>query len=187
MGEEEAELSEEQKQEIREAALGLEGEDEGEPVDPRMAAVLEAAESGDLETLCSLFDQVEVNARGEDGDSPLHIACLYGQAAVVEECIRRGADVNVRDEDDSTPLHDAAAGGFEAIVAQLLLKGASTSAKDNEEDTPLHHAARGGHAAAVEKLLAACSDRTALLQMANAAGERAVDLAENDAVRALLS
>ena len=152
-----------------------------------MAAVLEAAESGDLETLCSLFDQVEVNARGEDGDSPLHIACLYGQAAVVEECIRRGADVNVRDEDDSTPLHDAAAGGFEAIVAQLLLKGASTSAKDNEEDTPLHHAARGGHAAAVEKLLAACSDRTALLQMANAAGERAVDLAENDAVRALLS
>ena len=61
MGEEEAELSEEQKQEIREAALGLEGEDEGEPVDPRMAAVLEAAESGDLETLCSLFDQVEVS------------------------------------------------------------------------------------------------------------------------------
>ena len=61
MGEEEAELSEEQKQEIREAALGLEGEDEGEPVDPRMAAVLEAAESGDLKTLCSLFDQVEVS------------------------------------------------------------------------------------------------------------------------------
>ena len=103
----------------------------------------------------------QVNARGEDGDSPLHIACLYGQAAVVEECIKRGADVNARDEDDSTPLHDAAAGGFEAIVAQLLLKGASTSAKDNEEDTPLHHAARGGHAAVVEKLLAACSDRTA--------------------------
>ena len=182
MGEEETEL--------------VEGEGEGEPIDPRMAAVLEAAESGDLETLCSLFDQVEVsrctlssrstvitpcftkcdlakstsprlamrdqvNARGEDGDSPLHIACLYGQAAVVEECIKRGADVNARDEDDSTPLHDAAAGGFDAIVAQLLLKGASTSAKDNEEDTPLHHAARGGHAAVVEKLLAACSDRTA--------------------------
>ena len=36
----------------------------------------------------------QVNARGEDGDSPLHIACLYGQAAVVEECIKRGADVN---------------------------------------------------------------------------------------------
>ena len=47
MGEEEAEL--------------VEGEGEGEPIDPRMAAVLEAAESGDLETLCSLFDQVEVS------------------------------------------------------------------------------------------------------------------------------
>ena len=103
-----------------------------------------------------------MNARGEDGDSPLHIACLYGQTAVVEECIKRGADINVRDEDDSTPLHDAAAGGFEAIVAQLLLKGASTSVKDNEEDTPIHHAARGGHAAVVTQLLTACSDRTAL-------------------------
>ena len=61
MGEEEAELSEEQKQGIREAALELEGE--SEPVDPRMAAVLQAAESGDLETLCSLFDQVEVSRR----------------------------------------------------------------------------------------------------------------------------
>ena len=59
--EDEAELSEEQKQGIREAALELEGEGEGEPVDPRMAAVLQAAESGDLETLCSLFDQVEVS------------------------------------------------------------------------------------------------------------------------------
>ena len=57
--EDEAKLSEEQKQGIREAALELEGE--SEPVDPRMAAVLQAAESGDLETLCSLFDQVEVS------------------------------------------------------------------------------------------------------------------------------
>lgn len=162
------------------------GSGDEEEIDPQMAAVLKAAESGDLQTLCSLFEQVEVDARGEDGDSPLHIACLYGQVAVVEECIRRGADVNVKDEDDSTPLHDACAGGFESIVAQLLQKGASVTAKDSEEETPIHHAARGGHAAVVQQLLTASSDRAALLQQPNAAGERAADLADNDAVRALL-
>ncbi len=46
---------------VGEEAELVEGEGEGEPIDPRMAAVLEAAESGDLETLCSLFDQVEVS------------------------------------------------------------------------------------------------------------------------------
>ena len=166
---EEAKLTEEQKQGIREVALDLEGDEDEKPVDPRMAAVLQAAESGDLQTLCSLFEQVEVNARGEDGDSPLHIACLYGQTAVVEECIKRGADVNVRDEDDSTPLHDACAGGFATIVAQLLQQGASVSAKDTEEDTPIHHAARGGHAAVVQQLLTATSDRVALPARSNAA------------------
>ena len=70
----------------------------------------------------------QVNGRGEDGDSPLHIACLYGQAAVAEECIKRGADVNAKDEDDSTPLHDASAGGFDSIVTALLKHGANATA-----------------------------------------------------------
>ena len=163
-------------------------EEEGEPVDPRMAAVLAAAEEGDLETLCGLFSEVEVNARGEDGDSPLHIACLYGQEAVVKECVKRGADVNARDEDDSTPLHDACAGGFESIVALLLQQGASASAQDTEEETPLHHASRGGHAAVVAQLLQASgSERAALLQQRSSSGESALDMADSDAVRVLLS
>ena len=74
--EDEAELSEEQKQGIREAALELEGEGEGEPVDPRMAAVLQAAESGDLETLCSLFDQVEVSRCTLPSRSPVPRPCF---------------------------------------------------------------------------------------------------------------
>ena len=122
-----------------------------------------------------------MNARGEDGDSPLHIACLYGQTAVVLECLKRGADVNAKDEDDSTPLHDACAGGFELIVAALLQRGAAFDAKDSDEETPLHHACRGGHAAVVERILKACPDsaaRVALIAAPNAAGETAAHMAE---------
>ena len=62
------------------------------------------------------------------------------------------------------------------------------SAKDNEEETPLHHAARGGHAEVVAQLLqAAAAERAVLVQQANVAGERALDMADNDAVRVLLS
>ena len=108
----------------------------------------------------------------------------------MEECIKRGADVNAKDEDDSTPLHDACAGGFEGIVAALLRQGANPSAKDSDEETPLHHACRGGHGAVVGLLLQACGDdaaaRAALIGQPNAAGEKAVDMAEGP-VRDLLT
>tara|TARA_B110001452_G_scaffold159744_1_gene132913 strand:+ start:356 stop:802 length:447 start_codon:yes stop_codon:yes gene_type:complete len=140
------------------------------------------------ELVASSCPCAQVNGRGEDGDSPLHIACLYGQAAVAEECIKRGADVNAKDEDDSTPLHDACAGGFEAIVALLLQHGALVAAKDSDEETPLHHACRGGHEAVVRLLLQACGDasaKAALIGQASASGERALDMAEGP-VRVLL-
>ena len=47
-----------EEQEV-EDILGLEEDDEPQ-VDPRMAEVLAAAESGDLATLCSLFETIEV-------------------------------------------------------------------------------------------------------------------------------
>lgn len=96
--------------------------------------------------------------------------------------------MNAKDEDDSTPLHDACAGGFESIVASLLQHGALVATKDSDEETPLHHACRGGHEAAVRLLLQACGDaaaKAALIAQPNAAGERAVDMAEGP-VRVLL-
>jgi len=158
-------------------------------IDPRMSLVLAAAEEGDVSALAELFEETSlVNAVGEDGDTALHIACLYGQKAVVDECLQRGAIVQATDEDGSTPLHDASAGGFADIVARLLAEGAQIDAVDSDGDTPLHHACNGGHANVLALLLEQAGDRRSkLLAIQNQAGATAADLAEEADVQQLLA
>ena len=167
----------------------LESEAAAEAADA-MRPVLAAAEAGDVRALSAALDQggMAVDSKGEDGDTALHMGCLYGQLAVVEECIRRGADVMAKDEDSSTPLHDASAGGHYNIVKLLLDRGASVTARDEEGDSPLHLASNGGHAAVVQLLLSHLGDkqREILLGLPNAAGQRPADLAEDPALVAQL-
>ena len=157
---------------------------EGEPkFDERMGPILEAAEQGEATIMGTLLDMASlaVDTPGEDGDTCLHIGCLYGKAGVVEECLRRGAAVTACDEDGSTPLHDASAGGFYDIVKLLLDRGAPVFVRDGDGDTPLHLAANGGHGSVAELLLARAGEQQAqqMLATENAAGSRPSDLADD--------
>ena len=49
---------------------------------------------------------------GPDGDTALHLACLYGHLGCARALLDAGADADIiNEEDGSTALHDAAAGG----------------------------------------------------------------------------
>lgn len=161
-----------------------------EAEDPMMP-VLQAAEAGDAKTLARLLDEsaIAIDQAGEDGDTALHIACLYGHAAVVVECLHRGASVTACDEDNSTPLHDASAGGHTAVVQLLLSRGARADAIDNDGDSPLHLACNGGHAHVVRLLVEhmGAEQSQALVARANANGETPVDLAEDPALRSMVA
>ena len=80
----------------------------------------------------------DVNAKNEQGRTPLHVAAWDSQASVL--LIEKGADVNAKDDDGNTPLHEAASDGNKEIVELLIAKGADVNAMDDTRRSPLDSA-----------------------------------------------
>ena len=78
-----------------------------------------------------------VNAKDENGKTPLHFAAFQGHTAIAELLIAKGADLNAKDNQGATPLHGASLFGFGLIVELLIDKGADVNAKNDDGDTPL--------------------------------------------------
>ncbi len=137
--------------------------------------IFQAAALGDLPRLHALLDEdpQRVNARDEQGRTPLYEAARNLHLAAVDLLLARGADVEARTGWGETPLSAAVAhswdkGGPE-VVERLRAAGASLSLRDalclgelprvkellaeaperlHErwwDETPLHLAARWGH------------------------------------------
>ncbi|KAJ1392208.1 Ankyrin repeat [Sesbania bispinosa] len=129
---------------------------------PHLRALSRAAQRGDVHALRLALDNLNgsIDEPVEDGDTALHLTCLYGHLECVQLLIERGANLEAKDEEGGIPLHDACAGGFTEIV-QLLLNSANNTERikrmlesvDSEGDTPLHHAARGEHVDVIRLLL----------------------------------
>jgi ankyrin repeat protein len=95
-----------------------------------------------------------------DGWTPLHLACFFGQAAVAEALISRGADVRARSHNPmrNTPLHAAAAGRSKDAVRTLLENGADVNARQEGGWTALHAASQNGDVEMVRLLIAGGAD-----------------------------
>ena len=90
----------------------------------------------------------------ELGRSPLHLAVINGQHAMVNVLINAGADVNAVDGlKKFTPLHYAAFYSYPKILEFLLTRRADLLAQDIDGNLPLHFAAANGSAATVKILL----------------------------------
>jgi len=140
-----------------------------------------------------------VNAKDNDGDTPLdwaidygetetadllrkhggkhgtiHIAILGGDAEGVKEFLAGGADVNAKNQRGWTPLFTAAYYGHKEIVELLISKGADVNAKtDKGGSTPLHTA---DNKEIAELLIAEGADVNAK----NDGGKTPLDYAETD-------
>tara|TARA_B110000014_G_scaffold253902_1_gene233852 strand:- start:5576 stop:5887 length:312 start_codon:yes stop_codon:yes gene_type:complete len=58
----------------------------------------------------------DVNAKTEEGATPLHEAAGWGHKEIVELLIDKGADVNAKSKFGRAPLHIAAIAGHNEIV-----------------------------------------------------------------------
>jgi len=87
----------------------------------------------------------DVDSRGFDNLTPLHMASLRGHEQVALVLLESGADVTAQNDDDQTPLHVASREGHLQVVLTLLKHGASTTARDKARITPLHLALNPRH------------------------------------------
>ena len=79
----------------------------------------------------------DVNQRGFDEDTILHLASRWGNVNDVVELIAAGAEVNAVGDIGNTPLHEAANQLYVEVVNVLVNAGADTTIKNEFGQTPL--------------------------------------------------
>ena len=102
-------------------------------------------ETATLEQVTACLDTgVDLEAKDDDGRTPLHLAAFYNEnPAVIEALLAAGADVKAQDKYKRTPLHRAAQFNENpAVIEALLNAGADPKTENNLGQTPLHDAAR---------------------------------------------
>merc|ERR1719340_156162 len=94
-----------------------------------------------------------LDAKTNDGTTPLMLAARLAIEGMVEALIEAHADVNAADEKGKTALHWAASVNNVEAVNVLLKNNANRDAQDNKDETPLFLAAREGSYQAARALL----------------------------------
>ncbi|CAG4927500.1 unnamed protein product [Colias eurytheme] len=99
----------------------------------------------------------DVNLKGPEGMTALHMAAQHGGGDVAALLLRGGAAPNARDSGGWTPLVRAAENSHAEVVRLLLKHGADASATDNEGNGVIHWCVLAGDATCLQLLLDAAS------------------------------
>ena len=93
--------------------------------------IWEAVATGNIEVVKQhLADGTDVNAKAEEGWTPLHLSVQNGKKEVSELLISEGADVNAMNMWGGTPLQLAAREGRKEIAELLIENEADLNVKD---------------------------------------------------------
>ena len=123
----------------------------------RLARVGHPSEADEISRLRAMIKESPdlINARDQNGRTPLHKAADNGQLLVTQYLLENGANIDAKETQDlqGTALHLAADEGNKALVELLLQKGASVEAVESGGLTALHAAASKGFRSIVELLI----------------------------------
>jgi ankyrin repeat protein len=104
------------------------------------------AEKGHLDVARDLIEAgADVNAKDNEGLTPLYMCALGGHVEVARALIEAGADVNAKKDNGVTPLHMCAYTGHLEVSRALIEKGADVNAKEDDGVTPLYVCSQEGH------------------------------------------
>lgn len=81
--------------------------------------------------------EINLNATNSKHQSPLHLATIRGDIAIVQWLLKRGANPDLQDSQGNTALHHAVRLSLEDIVSALLAAGAGVNLLNEAEQAPL--------------------------------------------------
>ncbi|KAM9386084.1 DNA-binding protein RFXANK [Pholidichthys leucotaenia] len=105
-------------------------------------------------------DSSLLSRQDERGFTPLMWAAAFGEKAVVDFLLEKGADPKTIARERESALTLASSGGYVDIVDSLLRHEVDINTYDWNGGTPLLYAVRGNHIKCVEVLLARGADMT---------------------------
>ncbi len=101
----------------------------------------------------------KLDAKDEDGYTPLHTAVIYGNYTAANHLLKHGANPNVPDISSAhdlkheSALHMAVDNCDVYMVDILATHDASLDIEDENSDTPLHYASKLGYTGIIHKLV----------------------------------
>jgi ankyrin repeat protein len=132
----------------------LANESEPAAADRRATHLIDLLRAGDLAAFNAeaAADPSALNGRGIDGSTPFMYAALYGDGALLQQLLAKGADANAHNDGNATALIYAAPSLEKTRV--LVDAGADVNARTDDGRTPLFIAAGiAGNIATVRLLL----------------------------------
>lgn len=128
-----------------------------------------------------LGQQADVNTKGLDQWTALHLAAKSGHVEILKELLaQEGIEIEACSSMKRTPVHVAAEFDHAEVVKLLLAQGADINSRDFDESTPLHVASQYGSLNTLDYLL---KETKAELAAKNKFGYTASDIAQNLSVR----
>jgi beta-lactamase regulating signal transducer with metallopeptidase domain len=123
------------------------------------AALIEAAEDGDLQSISELLlAGADVNLAVDGDGNPLIAAAARGRLQAARLLLDRGADPNAAVDGDGSPLIAAARGGHVDVATLLLQRGADVNQIVDGDENPLIQASGAGHLDMVKFLVSRGAD-----------------------------
>lgn len=122
----------------------------------RLLPLHEAVSLGDLDEVLQLVaDEVDVDCRNANCETPLHRAAWHGRLDLVNALLQANADPMALDKKGKTPLRKAY--DNQDVAMALLAAGSDPNIADRNGTGVLHRAAEDDHVDVVRSLLVACA------------------------------
>jgi uncharacterized protein len=114
--------------------------------DPLEDGLLAAANSGDMGTVVMLLERgAAINARNDEGATPLMLASSAGNIAIMKLLLLKGAEVNAASDEGITALTKAVFGGHRDAVLLLLHANADIDAATHGGINAIQAAEKAGN------------------------------------------